>query len=830
MVDALKDYQFKKGADATSLNSASLNGFPAFVRFEEGSDSTGQGVAVLDSNADINDKTDIGLFDDSGNPLDFYWVTFDTGNGVYEAWVSLDLVRDGTLGLQVGYGGGSTDDSSPESNLFGGYEVRHDFQETSGDAIDSTSNNRDGTVTNVNRGVSGMFGKGYDFNASDSLVKLDGYKGTSGSTQRTAIFWFKTNTTSEISHSWIKYGALGNNGEKYYIRGNTDGGNVYLRIENEGGNHYDTSIPINDNNWHMLAVVFPEGASDVRDHDLYIDAQSPSSTSGGTQGINTVKDDDVHIGNSTPANQHSPADGVMDEVQMIESELSADYIQTHYDMSDKGGYSLFSWNSSTRLIQNKAQATGTPQTSTATAIYNSQSSKSSGSGEPQTASALDGEISTSSKGLGIGTGLESHAISRFKAQGWSVTVGEPARTEREVTDVYMKDAFNRFAREADVEVYDPDGSIISKFPRQTPVVMYYSPNPEAPWTLRFGGFVSEIKTDEDFTNVQVLGHDFWLRKAPDLFKSYSSDTVKFALEDIVTRLTPIKWVEDNIDLNRNPTFTRNFKGDSLEDAISEFDAIAGGNHEWGVNDKREFFFRQREQSSADVTLSKDNYLEAEFDDDTKRDVNDVTIYFGEGNNTDSIRVQDREQQKQLAEKINSDNPVKVSLTKSYPEIESKESARNKAEAIIESRSRIKSGDIKSWAKVNNFPGEVVSVSADDQDNSGSFRIAEVEHTWSKDETKFKVAENIRGVEDELVNLSDEVKRIDNRAADKNATVTEYFSFTQDLGLKQHVKVYERSINDTGIYGHPQDKNSAYGEAKYGDRKGSKTKLIDTEGE
>lgn len=370
MVDALGDYVFNKSADATSLNSASLTALPSFVRLEGGGDTTGSGAGGLSSSASINGKEDIGFFDEDGNPLDYYWVNFDTSSDVYEAFVLTDLVRDGTQDLKAGYGSGSTDDSSSKEAVWDATtaDVHFNMNETSGAMIDSTSNNRDGSINNgfdINRGVASQFQEGYDFTGGDGYVKLNGYQGIGGSNVRTHNFWFKSNDTSLTAHSWIKYGT-DSNSEKYFIRGHTQGGDVYLRIENAGGNYYDLSYKLNDQNWHMLTVVFPSGASDVGDHKLYIDGRRPNSTGGASQTVDTGKKFDVHIGNNIPGpNQHGPTDGIMDEVEIHSAELSGNRVQTKYDMSPKAGYSLFSWNASKRT---STKVTATPALGTATTL------------------------------------------------------------------------------------------------------------------------------------------------------------------------------------------------------------------------------------------------------------------------------------------------------------------------------------------------------------------------------------------------------------------------------------------------------------------------------
>jgi hypothetical protein len=286
------------------------------------------------------------------------------------------------------------------------------------------------------------------------------------------------------------------------------------------------------------------------------------------------------------------------------------------------------------------------------------------------------------------------------------------------------------------------------------------------------------------------------------------------------------WDESHIDLNNNPSITRSFQGESLEEILNELDARAGGGHEFGGDDDRNFFFRVEETSSAPESFGMDNYLSVEWMDDPKKDVNDVTVFFGEGQETGAVRVQDREQQKELAERMGSDRPSRVSITKNYPELTDKESARQKARALLNGRTEILTGEVTTWKSVGVRPGEVTGVSTPEQGRDSNFRIAQVRHDWGGSETVVSVAENVQGAEDELVKLSDEVQRLDLRTANDDVTRSEYFNLSNVTGIKQPiVRVYRRGLGDSFIIGVPN--NSIIGETPLGDRREEKEKIIDT---
>jgi len=351
MVDQLGDYEYNKSADATSLNSASLTGFPAFIRIEQTGDTTGEGVWGIDTSASIDGIEDFGFFDENGNPLDFYAVTVDHTNGVYEFWVRLDLVRDGSTQIEVGYGSGSTDDTSSESSVWDKTNIKHrwSFNESSGDALDSSSNNNDGNVTSgVSQGVAGQIKTAYNFNSDGEEV----YVQQSGNIYDTYIsLWFKGSNTSTTQHLY----ATGQDSNNFlnitFSEYWHSAGHIGVFYQQGGDNvRVATNNSYADGNWHHLVVrkvgeqasgieIYVDGVrDDYTDSDNAISDGAPYDAYGVTDGFNLP-------GTSRDAPRTFRGD--IDEVKYHDGNgFSPEWAQSEYDMSPKAGYSLFSANAS----------------------------------------------------------------------------------------------------------------------------------------------------------------------------------------------------------------------------------------------------------------------------------------------------------------------------------------------------------------------------------------------------------------------------------------------------------------------------------------------------
>ncbi len=397
----------------------------------------------------------------------------------------------------------------------------------------------------------------------------------------------------------------------------------------------------------------------------------------------------------------------------------------------------------------------------------------------------------------------------------------------DLLDVSVTDAFNRFARQATVTLDDPDGDKPKTYRRPTQVDLEVRwGGVDAAFVRRFGGFVVNPKSESEQTELEVLSHDFWLRKR-QVFQSYTDTAISDILNDLVVELTPLDWAPGNVTVVNDDQIDRDWKGERLDEVVSELASISA-DEEFGANDAGEFFFRPKETDAAPRNFTPGSYADADFEEDAKREVNEVTVYYGEGNDTGAVSVQDLASQKELADELGRPRPVVVGVTKAFPEITTEEAAERKARKLLDDRSVVQTGTLSTWEAFDVDPGDVTRVVVPEQAVDRDFRVAEISYAWTDDETELKLAENTDGVLDTLVSLSNEVSRLDSRAADESATITEFVDLAQAVGVEFELAAYKRTVPDDqllfgatrGGWGDP-----AVGGGRWGDRRGSRQEIV-----
>jgi hypothetical protein len=172
----------------------------------------------------------------------------------------------------------------------------------------------------------------------------------------------------------------------------------------------------------------------------------------------------------------------------------------------------------------------------------------------------------------------------------------------------------------------------------------------------------------------------------------------------------------------------------------------------------------------------------------------------------------------------------VERTTSYPEILTEDEAIKKAQAILADRATIQTGSLRSWEAFDVYPGDVALVEAPDEGIAGDFRVAAIEYWWLKDATYVTLAENAEGVLDVLVGMTDEITRIDNRAADPDVAPVQVMALEATLlDFDVEIKIWSRTVPDSafvwgafrGGWGDPLQ-----GGGVWGDQRGALTLLVD----
>jgi len=203
-------------------------------------------------------------------------------------------------------------------------------EESGTTAIDETGN-YDGSIEgSPDLGVEGADGTAINFDGDGQYVEIDGYSGVTGSDTRTVEAWVKPEsgvdyTVSENTHV-VDWG-LNNNGERYSIRlSDEGGGDPVLRVEVQGGFKYG-STQLDREEWNHIAVVLPEGSSDVTDHRLYVNGELDST---GEQASQTIDTAEATAFISRNNEQDRDFIGSVDEVAIYNEELAEQSIEERY--------------------------------------------------------------------------------------------------------------------------------------------------------------------------------------------------------------------------------------------------------------------------------------------------------------------------------------------------------------------------------------------------------------------------------------------------------------------------------------------------------------------
>ena len=293
------------------------------LKITSGDDSTtGTGEIVLDW-TNISSKSDIGVYDENDTLLDYYFESFDTGNSTAVIWVYRAWEQDDTVQAKIAYGDGPSDQSVGASTVFdkeSDLSLGYLLSESSGDAIDVTSNNNDGTVNSSPYGGTGIVDGAYDFDGNDDYI--DSNYVLSGD-DFTIAFWAKTPSVNN-EKTFFRERPTGD--DSIYFRINIDGTvdfrnkrNTNQIVLTDDPNSYD------DDTWHHFVFTSIRNGTAY----LYIDGSNVDSDS--------VSDNPLNFGsqNLIIGRDHNNNDeyypGILDDIRVYGGvALSSDEISALY--------------------------------------------------------------------------------------------------------------------------------------------------------------------------------------------------------------------------------------------------------------------------------------------------------------------------------------------------------------------------------------------------------------------------------------------------------------------------------------------------------------------
>jgi hypothetical protein len=186
-----------------------------------------------------------------------------------------------------------------------------------------------------------------EFSGANSFIATR-FPGIGGSEPRTVAFWVRTTDANAVYMAWGSNATA----RKWHIRAN--GASGVMRTEFAGGQNFATTSII-DGEWHHVASVFPNGATEGEQILHYIDGVLDPQAGGTSLTIDTeiVTDADidwtnansaesypVHIGARLTHGWGNMLIGSMADVRIYNQGLSEDQIRAIFEGKVEGGMNL----------------------------------------------------------------------------------------------------------------------------------------------------------------------------------------------------------------------------------------------------------------------------------------------------------------------------------------------------------------------------------------------------------------------------------------------------------------------------------------------------------
>jgi len=190
-----------------------------------------------------------------------------------------------------------------------------------GDALDTSGNERHGTLNGSPTFGPGVFGQALEFQDNPDYVTIDGYKGVLGTHAFSITAWVKTANPANIEQI-VHWGAHAG-GQRVEFRINSN----RLRISHGNGNVQGNTDLIDDE-WHHVAVtVIDNATASSTDVKFYVDGEDDTMESTDPDGWDIVANAtlDVTIG-WRPTQQDRPFIGSIDDVRIYDKVLTQEEV------------------------------------------------------------------------------------------------------------------------------------------------------------------------------------------------------------------------------------------------------------------------------------------------------------------------------------------------------------------------------------------------------------------------------------------------------------------------------------------------------------------------
>jgi len=315
------DYRQKITIDSSQVQS-SLTDFPVYVDLS--TMSSGFFSNVQSDGGDIRVTKADGTTEVAREV-----VSLDTASSTGELHFKAPSVSSSTdTEFYVYYGNSSANDYA-DSDTYGAENVWTNSQagvwhlgEETGDAIDSTSNNNDGTTNGgVTQGVGGQVGQAYDFDGSDDYIEVTDDASLGITKEVTMMLWLK----GEPSGDYVRVIEKGEN-EAYELFGANSGKfQPWVRI-NAGDMHRGNLNTLSSTEWHHVAANYDSATGES---EIYVDGVLKNTDSISSQSINTTSAT-LRIATEEPLSGSDKWKGEIDNVRISDTARSTDWISTEY--------------------------------------------------------------------------------------------------------------------------------------------------------------------------------------------------------------------------------------------------------------------------------------------------------------------------------------------------------------------------------------------------------------------------------------------------------------------------------------------------------------------
>ena len=327
--------------------------------------------------------------------------------------------------------------------------------------------------------------------------------------------------------------------------------------------------------------------------------------------------------------------------------------------------------------------------------------------------------------------------------------------EDETLDVYIRESVEKLTQEARITLFDPDGSAKNDLNFGDSIGIFHVA------AEYWRGMVTGDRAEGGKTIIEANSFDYFLRNPATL--RYEDTLISDIIEDVVKNHTPINYDETEIDVQDDHQVTVEVRGEPLKELMDKLTRLSGG-EAYGVSNRpnvNTFYFKPRGADSAPFDLVPSRYYKSTFEEDDRREVNTVVIYYGESDDRDKYVLRDDTAISSLDAKLpDTDGDPELILSQYRPEIHTESEAATHAETVMDRFSEVQFGTIELQGGFDLQVGQEAKVEDPRSGIDDDYRIWEIERRYTR--TTVKVAEAVDGILHTLSRGAEETRRAEHQ--------------------------------------------------------------------